>query len=71
MEKSYNKYYNPEVNQKAVAKYCKANYDNLTVRVYKGEKDIIKAHADSLGVSVNTYIRSLLVADGVLPNGKQ
>lgn len=71
MEKSYNKYYNPKVNQKAVDKYSKANYDDIKIRVYKGERDIIKSHADSLGMSVNNYIRSLLVADGVLSPTKE
>ena len=66
MEKSYNKYYNSKVNQKAVSKYMKINYDEIKLRVYKGERDILKQHAESLGMSVNNYIRSLLVADGVL-----
>ena len=31
-------------------------YDEIKVRVSKGDKDIIKAHADSNGESVNGFI---------------
>ncbi len=67
MEKPYNKYYNSSVQSKASNKYRNKSYDRLELAVYKGEKDLIKAYASSLGMSVNNYIRSLLVADGVLP----
>ena len=46
-----------KANQKAVAKYMKANYDDIKVRVPKGERDIIKAHAEKAGESVNGYIK--------------
>lgn len=42
--------------QKAVAKYMKNNYDELKVRVPKGDKDRIKSHADSKGESLNGFI---------------
>ena len=71
MEKPYNKYYNPKVNQKAVSRYVKNNYDEIKLRIFKGERDILKAYASSLGMSVNNYIRSLLVADGALPEVKK
>ena len=32
-------------------------YDEIKFRVPKGEKDIIKAHADKVGESVNGYIK--------------
>lgn len=70
MEKSYNKYYNSSVQSKASNKYRNKSYDRLELAVYKGEKDLIKAYASSLGMSVNNYIRSLLVADGALPEVK-
>ena len=45
-----------KAQQKAVAKYMKNNYDELKVRVPKGQKDIIKAHAESKGESVNGFV---------------
>ena len=47
-----------KANQKAVAKYMKANYDDIKVRVPKGEREIIKAHAEKRdGGSVNGFIQ--------------
>ena len=45
-----------KAQQKAVSKYMKENYDEIKVRVSKGQKDIIKAHAESQGESVNGFI---------------
>lgn len=45
-----------KAQQKAVAKYIKTNYDAIQIRVPKGDKDIIKAHADANGESVNAFI---------------
>lgn len=45
-----------KAQQKAVAKYMKNNYDEIKVRVNKGEKDIIKSHAENTGESVNAFI---------------
>ncbi|MEQ2492326.1 hypothetical protein [Ruminococcoides intestinale] len=45
-----------KAQQKAVAKYMKNNYDELKVRVSKGRKDIIKAHAEKNGESVNGFV---------------
>lgn len=42
--------------QKAVSKYMKANYDEIKLRVPKGRKDEIKAHAEARGESVNGFI---------------
>lgn len=42
--------------QKAVHKYVKANYDRMELTVPKGRKDIIKAHAETQGESVNGFI---------------
>lgn len=47
-----------KANQKAVAKYMKANYDDIKVRVPKGEREIIKAHAEKHdNGSVNGFIQ--------------
>lgn len=45
-----------ESQRKAVAKYNAANYDRIELRVDKGRKDIIKAHAECRGESVNGFI---------------
>lgn len=46
-----------KAQQRAVAKYMKNNYDEIKIRIAKGEKDIIKAHAESQGESVNGFIK--------------
>lgn len=40
----------------AVAKYTKAHYDELKIRVPKGERDIIKECADSVGETLNGFV---------------
>lgn len=45
-----------KAQQKAVNKYMAANYDRINVTMPKGRKDIIKAHAESRGESVNGFI---------------
>lgn len=45
-----------KAQQKAVSKYMKENYDEIKVRVPKGSKDEIKAHAESNRESVNGFI---------------
>lgn len=37
-------------------RYNAKAYDEIKVRVNKGKKDTIKAHADSRGESVNSFI---------------
>jgi len=46
-----------KAQQRAVSKYMKENYDEIKVRVEKGKKEIIKAHAESTGESVNAFIQ--------------
>ncbi len=45
-----------KAQQRAVSKYMKENYDEIKVRVDKGRKTEIKAHADRQGESVNSFI---------------
>lgn len=45
-----------KANQRAVAKYMKANYDELKVRVPKGKKAALQAHADGRGESLNGFV---------------
>lgn len=44
-------------------KYNEKAYDQLRVVVKKGQKDVIKAHAESLGLSLNAYINKLISED--------
>lgn len=53
-----------KAQQKAVANYMKNNYDEIKIRVPKGQKDIIKAHAELFdNGSVNRYISRLIDED--------
>ena len=45
-----------DAQRKAVAKYNAANYDRIELRVDKGEKETIKAHADLHGETLNGFI---------------
>lgn len=45
-----------KAQQASVNKYVKSNYDRINVTMPKGRKDIIKAHAESKGESVNAFI---------------
>lgn len=49
--------------QKANDKYNKKAYDRFLVTVKKGQQEIIKAHAESLGLSLNAYINKLISED--------
>ena len=46
-----------KAQQKATAKYIKNNLDEIKVRVPKGRKEEIKAHAETKGESVNGFIK--------------
>lgn len=45
-----------KAQQKAVNKYMATNYDRINLTVPKGQKEEIKAHAESMGESVNGFI---------------
>ena len=49
-----------KAQQKAVSKYMKANYDEIKVRIPKGEKEAVQAFAQERGESVNALIWRLL-----------
>lgn len=57
-----------KAQQKAVHKYVKANYDRIELTVPKGKKDIIKAHAEARGESVNGFINRAI--DEAIENDK-
>lgn len=52
-----------KAQQKAVAKYMKNNYDSFLVRIPKGRKADVDAHAKAKGESVNGLVNALLRAD--------
>lgn len=45
---------------KATQKYVKNNYDSLIVRVPKGKKDIIAAHAQTQNKSLNSFVNEAI-----------
>jgi predicted HicB family RNase H-like nuclease len=45
-----------KAQQRAVSKYMKENYDEIKVRIAKGEKEVIKTHAEAHNESVNAFI---------------
>ena len=45
-----------KAQQKAVNKYMSENYDRINLTVPKGQKEIIKAHAEAHSESVNGFI---------------
>jgi len=45
-----------KAQQAAVNKYVKSNYDRINVTLPKGRREIIKAHAEARGESVNGFI---------------
>lgn len=47
---------NSSARIRANNKYNEKAYDRINIAVPKGEKDIIKAHADERGESVNGFI---------------
>ena len=40
----------------SVTKYGKNNYDRINVTMPKGKRDVLKAHAEAQGESVNGFI---------------
>ncbi len=52
-----------EAQRRAVAKYNAANYDRIEVKVPKGRKQAVEAHARERGESVNGLVNALIRAD--------
>jgi predicted HicB family RNase H-like nuclease len=52
-----------DAQKKATAKYKSKTYDKIELRVRKGNRDIIKARAEKLGMSVNEYLNDLITKD--------
>lgn len=49
-----------EARKRANEKYTKKAYDDLKLRVKKGEKEKIKEYAESQGKSLNGFINELI-----------
>ncbi len=49
-----------ESQNKATAKYKKANYKRIPLEVKNEDYEIIKAHCQELGKPVNTFIKELI-----------
>ena len=45
-----------KTSAKSINKYMDKAYDRINLTVPKGDKDKIKAHAESMGESVNSFI---------------
>ena len=45
-----------EAQKKANAEYIAKAYDRIELKVKKGRKDLIKAHAESKGESINGFV---------------
>ena len=52
-----------KAQQKCVSRYEAANYDKILVRLPKGQREAVKAHADSAGKSLNAYLIGLIERD--------
>ena len=52
-----------QAQQRAVGKYEKENYDKVLLRLPKGNREKIKAHAQQKGMSLNAYIVDLIEKD--------
>ncbi len=50
-----------KAQQKAVSKYMKENYDEIKVRVEKGRREDIRAHAEAQGESTNGFINRAIM----------
>ena len=59
-----------KAQQKAVAKYTKANYDLYQVRMPKGQKETIKSHSEARGESVNAFINRAITETMERDNAK-
>ena len=55
----------PKVKTNAQIKndYAKKAYDDIRLQVKKGQKEVIRQHAESKGLSLNGYINKLISDD--------
>lgn len=63
-----------EAGKRATMKYIKSAYDRIEIKIPKGQKSTVQAHADSKGESVNGMVSRVILADMGLsewPEGKE
>jgi len=59
-----------KAQQRATAKYVKSVYDRIEAKVPKGKKELIQAHAEGRGESVNSFINRA-IDETIERDGKQ
>lgn len=52
-----------KASNKAVQRYSAKAYDQVKINVYKGQREQIKAYAETKGMSLNGYINKLIAED--------
>lgn len=52
-----------KAQSKAVVKYVAKAYDQISVKIPKGEREQVKAFAENKGMSLNGYIVDLIKKD--------
>jgi len=45
-----------DARRKASAKYLKESVEDIRIRIPKGRKDVVKAHAEKQGESLNAFV---------------
>ncbi len=50
-------------NSKSIQRYIAKNYDRINLMVPKGTRDAYRTHAESQGMNLSAWIRSLIDAD--------
>ncbi len=58
-----------KAQQASVNKYVKSNYDRVNVTMPKGQREVIKAHAEAHGESVNGFINRAIAETIERDNG--
>ncbi|MBR1749604.1 MAG: antitoxin [Ruminococcus sp.] len=53
----------PKAETRAKNKYNAKAYDRIALQVKKGQRDIIRKHAEAQGLSLNGYINKLIAKD--------
>lgn len=56
-----------KAQRQCVSRYEAANYDKILVRLPKGQRETVKAQADSAGKSLNAYLIGLIEGDDPAP----
>jgi predicted HicB family RNase H-like nuclease len=55
--------YYSQAQNKATQRYNAKAYDRVELKLYKGQKEQVKAYAESQGLSLNAYINKLIADD--------